>query len=152
MSVQNAKGRKLTVDFRVCDLRLRRPLPIPHSGSSKRLFPALNFSSSCPQQSYTLSILPDIDCSPLRGLVTKVKPSEGCEPDRMFNTKIFPGLYLNVFRPAGVSADTLGFLSLSGFTEVVFLPEMLRYPTPPPSFLALFSSVTRSFMFPSTSG
>lgn len=77
----------------VGDLRLHRPLPIPRIGSSKDLFPALNFSDSCPQQNYTLPKLPDIDYSPLRGFVTKVKPSEDC-------------LYLNVFRPAGVSVDT----------------------------------------------
>jgi len=69
------------IDFSVGDLRLRRPLPIPRAGSSKDLFPALNFSHSCPQQNYTLPKLPDIDYSPLRGFVTKVKPSEDCESD-----------------------------------------------------------------------
>lgn len=76
----------------VGDLRLRRPLPITRAGSSKQLFPALNFSHSCPQQNYTLPKFPDIDYSPLRGFVSKVQSSEDC-------------LYLNVFRPAGVSAN-----------------------------------------------
>ncbi|KAF9646185.1 carotenoid ester lipase precursor [Thelephora ganbajun] len=76
----------------VGDLRLRRPLPIPRAGSSKPFFPASNFSNSCPQQNYTLSQLPGIDYSPLRGFVSKVKSSEDC-------------LYLNVFRPVGISAD-----------------------------------------------
>jgi acetylcholinesterase len=106
----SVRGDKLTVEFGVGDLRLRKPLLVPRTGPSNGLFAAPNFSTPCPQQNYTLPGLPDIDDSPLRGFITKVEPSEDCESDdvpfpRKSTEKIFSCLYLNVFRPAGISAD-----------------------------------------------
>ena len=39
--VQNTRGRELTVDFRVGDLRLRRFLPILHFGSLRQYYSPL---------------------------------------------------------------------------------------------------------------
>ena len=101
----------MTVGFSVGDLPLCKPFPVPRTGPSKQLFAAPNFSTSFPQQNYTLPGLPDIDYSPLRSFVTNVELSEDCESDdvpfpRKGTEKIFPRLYLNMFPPAGVFADT----------------------------------------------
>lgn len=105
----SVSGSGLTIDFSVGDLRLRLPLPVVRAGLSRQLVSALNFSHSCPQHNYTLPRLPGIDYSPLRGFVTKVRASEDCEFDHLISLGEIPkndsGLYLNVFRPAGVSAD-----------------------------------------------
>ena len=131
----------MTVGFSVGDLRLRKPLPVPRPGPSKQLFAALNFSTSClnkttPFQGFQiLTTSRFVVSSPKSSHRKIVSPMTYLFHVKSQKRQISRSFYLNVFHPAGVSADAklpvVVYIHRGGFTA-----EMLPCSMPPPSFLA----------------